>query len=199
MALSEFDPITISRKTKETEIDLAIDMSSSEPVDIRTTIAFFDHMLTAMAFHGGFAFRIAAKGDTHVDPHHLVEDAGLVLGDSLAEHVTSRGPVFRYGHAVIPMDDALSEVTVDACGRPYLVFSAEFPQPRSGDFDNSLAREFLLALTNRAGINLHAACRYGRNGHHMLESLFKALGIALKQAYAPAARGVRSTKGVLGE
>ncbi len=132
-----------------------------------------------------------------MDPHHLVEDTGLVLGDTLRKF--SGDGLQRYGHAIIPMDDALSEVVVDVCGRPYLEYRATYPQERSGDFDMWLIREFLLALSNRGMINIHALCRYGDNSHHMAEALFKALGIALKQAFAPAEIGVRSTKGVLHE
>ncbi|MBT3273917.1 MAG: imidazoleglycerol-phosphate dehydratase HisB, partial [Spirochaetales bacterium] len=134
-----------------------------------------------------------------VDPHHLVEDTGLVLGEALSKTTKALGTIHRYGHAVVPMDDALSEVTVDACGRPYLEYRAVYPQNRSGDFDMWLIREFLLALANRGGLNLHASCRYGENSHHMAEALFKALGIALRESFAVSDGPVRSTKGILHE
>ena len=118
-----------------------------------------------------------------VDPHHLVEDIGLVLGDAFAEIRKAGGPQKRFGHFIIPMDEALSEVTIDAAGRPYLVYKAEYPQERAGNFDLSLIREFLLALSTRGGMNIHADCRYGENSHHMAEALFKALGKALGQAF----------------
>jgi imidazoleglycerol-phosphate dehydratase len=186
-----------SRKTKETDITISLDITGPGSVSVDTGVPFFDHLLTAMAFHGGLGLDVVAKGDIEVDPHHLVEDIGLVLGDTLKK--SSKDGMQRYGHAVVPMDDALSEAVIDACGRPYLEYRAAFPQERSGDFDMWLIREFLLALSNRAMINIHALCRYGENSHHMAESLFKALGIAIKAAFTPTAGGVRSTKGVLRE
>ena len=190
---------TVERKTKETDITIILDIEQAGAVVASTTVPFFDHLLTAMAFHGGFGLDVKAKGDTEVDPHHLVEDTGLVLGDCLKKSLNDGGNIQRYGHAVIPMDDALSEVTIDASGRPYLDFRAVFPQERSGDFDMWLIREFLLALATRGGINIHASCRYGENSHHMAEALFKALGIALKDGFSRLQEGVRSTKGVLHE
>lgn len=191
--------IEIKRETKETAIRLGLDLDKAGGIDLRCGLPFFEHMLHAMSFHGGFGLRLEATGDIAVDPHHLVEDCGLVLGQALSEALDKRGPVQRYGHAVIPMDDALSEVTVDACRRPYLAFRAVFPQARCGDFDTCLIQEFFQALANRAQINLHAECRYGHNSHHMAESLFKALGRALGQAFAPAKdpTAVPSTKGIL--
>ena len=151
-----------------------------------------------MAFHGGFSLQIEGKGDLEVDPHHLVEDVGIVLGTAFSRIVEDFGSVARFGHAVIPMDDALSEVTIDACGRPYLVYRADFPQARSGNFDMWLTREFFGGLATSARINLHAECRYGLNSHHMVESLFKATGKALSQAFAPVEGAPLSTKGSLG-
>ena len=187
----------ITRKTKETEISILLDMSASGEPEIDTELPFFDHILHSMAFHGGFSLKITARGDIDVDPHHLVEDTGLVLGDALLSTIEDTQSIARYGNGIIPMDEALSEVTIDACGRPYLVYRAEYPQDRSGSFDMWLIREFLLALSNRARINIHAHCRYGDNSHHMAESLFKALGISLKQSYSPRSDRLRSTKGVL--
>jgi imidazoleglycerol-phosphate dehydratase len=187
------------RKTKETDINIGLDIEKEGVVSVATGLPFFDHILTSMAFHGGFALNINASGDIEVDPHHLVEDTGLVLGECLKRTLDEGVSVHRYGHAIIPMDDALSEVTIDACGRPYLDFRAAFPQERSGDFDMWLIREFLLGLANRALINIHAACRYGDNSHHMVEAMFKALGIALKEGFARLPEGVRSTKGILHE
>jgi len=190
---------TIERNTKETQIVLTLDLDHPAPPQIATGVPFFDHMLTAMSFHGGFFLDVKAVGDLVVDPHHLVEDTGLVLGDALKHIQEARGGVQRYGHSVIPMDEALSEVTIDACGRAYWVYDPVFPQTHAGTFDLSLIREFVVALANRAQINLHAHCRYGANGHHMVESLFKALGKALAQAYAPRQGGSASmsTKGVI--
>jgi len=191
--------VTIERKTKETQIVLTLDLDTKDAPKIHTGVPFFDHMLTAFSFHGGFSLEVDAQGDLDVDAHHLVEDTGLVLGEAFKKAQEARGGVVRYGHSVIPMDEALSEVIVDACGRAYWVYEAAFPQSHAGTFDLSLVREFLIAFTNRAQVNLHAHCRYGANGHHMVEALFKALGKALAQAYAPREGGnaAMSTKGVI--
>ncbi|HAK47445.1 MAG TPA: imidazoleglycerol-phosphate dehydratase HisB [Spirochaeta sp.] len=159
---------------------------------------FFEHILYSMSFHGGFHLKLDASGDIDVDPHHLVEDTGLVLGDAFKAAAEKGGALARFGHFIIPMDDSLAEVTVDASGRPFLVYKAEYPQQNAGSFDIFLLKEFLKALSDRAGLNLHAECRYGENSHHMAEALFKAMGRALGQAYRQANDGeVKSTKGTL--
>ena len=189
--------VVLKRKTKETDIKLTLDMDA-KGVDIETPVAFFNHMLTAMAFHGGFALKIKADGDIDVDPHHLIEDIGLVLGDALAKSAEKTGVVKRYGYSIIPMDEAVSEAVIDICGRPSMVLNAEFPQAYSGTFDMCLIREFLIALSNRAQIALHCTCRYGQNSHHMAEALFKALGKAIAQSYAATdSDQVLSTKGLI--
>ena len=189
--------VVIKRKTKETDIKMTLDMAA-KGVQIDTPVAFFNHMLTAMAFHGGFALKVKADGDVDVDPHHLVEDIGLVLGDALAKSAEKAGVVKRYGYSIIPMDEAVSEAVIDICGRPSMVLNAEFPQAYSGTFDMALIREFLIALSNRAQIALHCTCRYGQNSHHMAEALFKALGKAIAQSYAAAdSDQVLSTKGLI--
>ncbi len=183
------------RETKETRITMEIDFSR-RGADIDMPLPFFKHLLHAMSFHGGFFLTVRAEGDTEVDPHHLIEDTGLVLGRVLTSLVREHGAVRRFGHAVIPMDDALCEVTIDAGGRPYLVYHASYPQEYCGEFSTSLIREFLLALANAAKINLHAQCRCGENSHHMAEALFKALGRALSSAYEVySGQGEASTKG----
>ncbi|MDC7126428.1 MAG: imidazoleglycerol-phosphate dehydratase HisB [Spirochaetales bacterium] len=187
----------VERKTKETDIKIVLNIDSSEKPVINTSLPFFDHILYSMAFHGGFYLNIQASGDIEVDPHHLVEDTGLVLGDAFkAAAAVSEKAIARFGHFIIPMDDSLSEVTIDACGRPYLVYRAEYPQERAGNFDIFLLKEFLKAFSDRAGLNLHAECRYGENSHHMAEALFKAMGKALAEAYRPFDM-VLSTKGFL--
>ena len=189
--------VVLKRKTKETDIKMTLDMAA-KGVQIDTPVAFFNHMLTAMAFHGGFALSVKADGDIDVDPHHLIEDMGLVLGDALAKSAEKTGVVKRYGYSIIPMDEAVSEVVIDICGRPSMVLNAEFPQAYSGTFDMALIREFLIALSNRAQIALHCTCRYGQNSHHMAEALFKALGKAIAQSYAAAdSNQVLSTKGLI--
>lgn len=191
--------LSLSRRTKETSIRLALRGEPGGPVKIDTGVPFFDHMLTAAAFHGGFGLEIEARGDLEVDYHHLVEDTGLVLGEAFHQLLETRGAVARFGHSVIPMDDALGEAVVDVAERPYLVLEADFPQDRCGSFPMELVREFFLAFTNRARINLHLLCRHGGNSHHMAEALFKAFGRALGAAYAPrpGGRDGMSTKGDL--
>lgn len=188
----------IVRKTKETDIRIELNLDSSSSPEIDTNLPFFDHILYSMAFHGGFFLKIEASGDIDVDPHHLVEDTGLVLGDAFKAAAEKGGALSRFGHFIIPMDDSLSEVTIDACGRPFFVYRADYPQATAGTFDIFLLKEFLKAFSDRAELNLHAECRYGENSHHMAEALFKALGRALGQAYRPAAdKKVLSTKGTL--
>ena len=191
--------IDLTRETKETKIRLCLNLDDPAKITFKLGLPFFEHMLTAMAFHGGIGLEIQGSGDLEVDPHHLVEDVGLVLGQALSDAQEKFGPVARYGQSIIPMDDALSEAVIDVCRRPYLVYNAVFPQSHCGSFDVSLLREFFQALTNRAQINLHLDCRYGHNSHHMVEALFKALGRALWQAYrqTPAGTPVLSTKGAL--
>lgn len=190
--------IRIVRKTKETDITLTLTFERAEKPVVSTSVPFFDHLLHAMAFHGGFSMTLEARGDVDADPHHLVEDTGIVLGQALKQWADARGPVERFAHAVIPMDDALAEVTLDVSGRAYLVYRADYPQQYCGAFDTALVKEFLLGMVRGGGITLHADLRYGDNSHHMAESLFKALGKALGTAYRPTGEGgVRSTKGLL--
>ena len=198
----------VKRDTRETQIRIATDLAALDPAheggaaepDVETGLPFFDHMLTAMAFHGGFGLMVRAAGDVEVDPHHLVEDTGIVLGESLHTVFREGGAVRRFGHAVIPMDEALSEATVDVCGRPTVVYRAELPQQYAGSFALWLLREFWSGLSMGARIALHLECRYGENAHHMVEALFKAVGRAIGQAYSPAGPASRpgmSTKGVI--
>ncbi len=206
MRKSEF-----SRKTRETDVRVTLDpdgpaaggkrgaaRAAGDWVRVDSGLPFFDHLLQALAFHGRMSLEVQARGDLEVDPHHLVEDVGLVLGEALAGVVREHGAVERFGHAVVPMDEALAEVALDVCGRPTLVYRADYPQARAGSFDLALVREFLLGLAARAGISLHARVRGGENAHHMAEALFKALGRALRQAYAPSSAGGMSTKGTIG-
>jgi imidazoleglycerol-phosphate dehydratase len=188
---------SVTRTTKETDITVTIAFGEWFEPEVNTGLPFLDHMLSACAFHGRFGLRIAARGDLEVDAHHLVEDTGLVLGSCLAKLLEEGGPVRRFGHAVIPMDEALSETTIDVCGRPTLRYNPRFPQDWSGDFPMWLFREFFLGLATNARIALHLDCRYGENAHHMIEALFKSLGKAIAAAYAPAGDAGMSTKGVI--
>ncbi len=189
--------VEVQRKTKETDISLTLNMDGGS-INISTELPFFDHILTSMAFHGDIGIDLNAKGDLNVDPHHLVEDTGLVLGEALKKTVNTYGAVKRFSHSVIPMDEALSEITLDVCGRPYLIYDADFPQEYSGNFQMALFREFFAALSNASGMSLHVNCRYGKNSHHMIEALFKALGKAIKVSYSlSSSEKIMSTKGKL--
>lgn len=185
-----------TRTTRETSITVHYSPDEAREPTIATSVPFFDHMLTAMAFHGRMGLVVEATGDIEVDPHHLVEDTGLVLGDVLRQ-VADLEPIERFGNAVVPMDDACGEATVDLGGRAYLVYRAEYPQAYAGTFDLSLLREFFQALAIRGRANIHLDARYGLNGHHMAEALFKALGRALRAAIARREAGEMSTKGLI--
>ena len=187
---------SLTRKTRETEISMTVCPDTPGDIAISTGLPFFDHLLHAMAFHGGMTLSVRASGDLEVDPHHLVEDVGLVLGTLLDQWLEAHGPVERFGSAEAPMDEALARVVIDVCGRPTSVLRADLPQTRAGTFDLYLVREFWVALAGRARISLHGLVEYGENAHHMVEALFKALGMALHRSYTPR-EGVRSTKGRL--
>ncbi len=189
----------IERKTKETDINLILKIEGNGESDISTGIPFFDHMLSLFSAHGFFDLIVKAKGDLEVDFHHTVEDLGLVLGKALDKALGDRKGIRRYGHAVTPMDDALSSVTIDLSKRPFLVFNTHKPPGPSGDFDLTLAKEFFRAFSNMSGMNLHINVSYGENEHHIIESIFKALGRSLNQAvsFDDRVTGVLSTKGSL--
>lgn len=192
--------IEIHRATKETDIRVILDMNDSGPSIPKTGLPFFDHMLNAMAFHGGFRLEVSASGDTEVDPHHLVEDTGLVIGQALEQARIESGGIRRYGQSIIPMDDALSEAVVDICGRPYLKWNVDWAQEKAGDFDLFLLREFFWGLAVAGKFNLHLTVRYSENGHHAAEAMFKATGRALSEAYLPNRGGGEagmSTKGTI--
>ena len=183
------------RKTKETHIAATICLDGGD-VSVSTGIGFFDHMLTAFAVHGGFGLTLTAKGDLEVDGHHTVEDTGIVLGKALAAALGDKGNIARFGHAYIPMDEALAFAAVDVSGRPYLVYDARLREEKVGEFDCCLTPEFFRALAFHAGITLHLQVAYGDNAHHMIEALFKAAAHALRIAVAQK-DGLLSTKGAL--
>jgi imidazoleglycerol-phosphate dehydratase len=190
---------TFSRKTKETDITAEIIFGTTPEIDINSEVPFFNHLLHAMAFHGEFGLKLKAKGDIDVDPHHLIEDTGLVLGEALSRIIegdSTPGQIRRFGYAVIPMDEALVEVVIDVCGRPTMILKAAFPQERVSDFDTSLIREFLIALANKARFSIHVTVRHGENSHHISEAMFKALGKAINLAYKKHTV-VMSTKGII--
>ena len=187
---------SISRETKETAIQVKLDLDGG-PVSVDTGIGFFDHMLTAFAFYAGLGLELAAKGDLNVDGHHTVEDCGIVLGQALAQALGDKRGIRRYGSAFVPMDEALAFTALDFSGRAYLVFEADMPQARIGDYDACLTEEFLRAFAVHAGLTLHMKAHYGRNAHHITEALFKSLGLAVKDAVRVEGQSVPSTKGVL--
>ena len=187
---------SIERKTKETEIKMNLSLEGGE-IAIDTGIGFFDHMLHALAFYAGWGLSVQAKGDLEVDGHHTVEDTGIVLGLALKEALGDKKGLRRFAHAYVPMDEALAFVALDVSGRPFLVCDAPMPQERCGAYETCLTVEFLRAFATNAGLTLHAKSFYGDNAHHITEALFKALGLALKEALQVSGEGVSSTKGLL--
>ncbi len=189
----------VSRDTRETQIKLSLNLDGEGESTIDTGVGFFDHMLTHVARHGLFDLQLHAKGDLHIDAHHTVEDVGICLGKAFLEAVGEPVGLVRYGHAVIPMDEALAEVAVDFSGRPFLVFDADLPDTRLGNFDLELTEEFLRAFAMNGRMTLHVVLRYGKNTHHCVEGIFKALARALKEAVRidPRVKGTPSTKGML--
>lgn len=187
------------RKTRETEVRVELRLDGSGDSEIHTGMPFFDHMLHSFARHGLFDLVIRAKGDLEVDPHHTVEDVGLVLGDALRSAVGDGSGLVRYGSARIPMADALATVDIDLSNRPFLVYSVELARSWVASFDASLVEDFMHALATRGGLDLHVSIAYGHNVHHCLEAIFKGLGRALDQASRPDPRiqGPLSTKGAL--
>lgn len=186
----------VERNTKETQIKVSLNLDGGE-VQVSTGIGFFDHMLTAFCFYAGVGLQLEARGDLYVDGHHTVEDTGIVLGQALKEALGDRKGIRRFGSAYVPMDEALTFTALDFSNRPYLVFDAEMPQERIGDYDACLTLEFMRALAHNAGITLHQKCFYGANAHHITEGLFKSLGLAVKDAVRIEGTAVTSTKGVL--
>ena len=187
---------TIQRKTKETDIQLSLDLEGGE-VAVKTGIGFFDHMLTAFAFYGGLGLKLEVQGDLEVDGHHTVEDVGIVLGQAMSRALGDRKGIRRFASAYIPMDEALCFTALDFSNRPFLVFDADMPQPMIGAYDACLTEEFLRAFAVNSGLTLHMKCLYGKNAHHITEALFKSLGVAVKGAIQITGTGVTSTKGVL--
>ena len=188
----------ISRKTKETDIELKLDLDGSGKVKIDTGIGFFNHMLTAFAVHSGIDLSVVCRGDLEVDGHHTVEDIGIVLGKAICEALGDKAGIARYGFFYIPMDEALAFCSLDISGRPFIAFNADFHDQRIGEFDTCLCEEFFRALAFNSGITLHIRKEYGKNDHHICEAIFKAAAHAFKMAITQNTDGnVLSTKGVL--
>lgn len=184
----------ISRKTKETDIQLELNLDGTGVTDISTGIGFFDHMLNSFARHAEFDLKLQAEGDLCVDEHHLIEDIGIVLGKALVEALGDMAGIARFGEARIPMDEALADVALDIGGRSYLVLKADFAAPQVGQFSTQLVRHFFETLASNAKITIHASV-YGENDHHKIEALFKAFAYAVKRAVKIEGKDVKSTKG----
>jgi imidazoleglycerol-phosphate dehydratase len=189
----------VTRNTKETQIRARVDLDGNGTARLATQIPFLDHMLDQVARHGVFDLDIEAKGDLHIDAHHTVEDIGITLGQAFAKAVGDKKSVRRYGHAYVPLDEALSRVVVDLSGRPGLEFAVKFVRARIGEFDVDLVHEFFQGFANHALVTLHVDCLRGSNAHHQAETAFKAFGRALRMAVEldPRVADVPSTKGTL--
>jgi imidazoleglycerol-phosphate dehydratase len=188
------------RATSETDIRLSVDLDGTGRGEIATGIGFLDHMLTALARHGMLDLVVAAKGDLHIDDHHTTEDVGIVLGQAIRQALGDKRGIRRYGHAVVPMDEALAEAALDISGRPFLAWQVAFARPKIGTFDTELVEEFFRALAFNAGVTLHVTLKAGTNAHHVAEACFKAVARALRAAVEPdprAAGAIPSTKGSL--
>ena len=191
---------TVDRKTRETEITVSLDLDGSGEADIDTGIGFLDHMLESFTRHSMIDLKVRASGDLHVDFHHTTEDTGIVIGRAVKKALGDFSGIARFGHALIPMDETLTRVAIDAAGRPYLIWKVEIPRAKLGEMDTELFKEWFQAFAQNAGICLHIETLYGANSHHIVESCFKGLARSLRQATAPDERldgGIASTKGVL--
>ncbi|MBR1131217.1 imidazoleglycerol-phosphate dehydratase HisB [Bradyrhizobium iriomotense] len=192
---------TIKRKTKETDIEVSVNLDGTGVANIATGIGFFDHMLDLLARHSRIDLTVKAVGDLHIDYHHTTEDTGIALGQAVRQALGNMAGITRYAGVHMPMDETLSRVVIDISGRPFLVFKADFPRDKIGEFDTELVREWFQAFASNAGVTLHVETLYGDNSHHIAESCFKGLARALRTAVAidPKAAGeIPSTKGSLG-
>lgn len=191
---------SLERNTLETQIKISINLDGTGIANLNTGVPFFEHMLDQVARHGMIDLDIQANGDTHIDDHHTVEDVGITLGQALKEAVGDKKGITRYGHAYVPLDEALSRVVIDLSGRPGLVFNADFTRASIGRFDTELVYEFFQGFVNHAQATVHIDCLRGHNAHHQAETIFKAFGRALRMALSPDERmgdQLPSTKGAL--
>ncbi len=189
----------VERSTRETDIRLTLGLDGSGQAEVHCGVGFMDHMLTLLAVHGFFDLDLQARGDTHIDDHHSVEDVGICLGQAFAEALGDKAGIRRYGHAYVPMDEALVRVCLDLSNRPHLHYRVALAEEKIGSFDSCLVKEFLRAFALHAGCTLHVDLLHGENGHHIVEAVFKALGQGLRQAVSPVPglQGQLSSKGVL--
>jgi imidazoleglycerol-phosphate dehydratase len=192
---------TVERKTKETSVRASVNLDGTGTYRVSTGIGFLDHMLEQLSRHSLIDLEVEAKGDLHIDYHHTTEDVGIAVGEAVAKALGERKGIARFGQALSPMDETLTEVALDASNRPYLVWKVAFSKPKLGEMDTELFREWFQAFAQAAGVTLHVRNAYGENNHHIVESCFKGLARALRQAVAIDSRrpdAVPSTKGVLG-
>lgn len=189
----------IERKTAETQVSVKLNLDGEGKCEIETGIGFLNHMLTLLAKHSFMDLTVEAKGDLEVDSHHTVEDVGIVLGEALQEALGDKAGIHRYGNSFIPMDETLAQVCLDFSGRPFLVFGAEIPKIKLGNYDTEMTEEFFRAVAMRCGLTLHIRVLYGSNVHHIIEAIFKAFARAVAEAATvdPRVKGVMSSKGVL--
>ncbi len=191
---------SVARKTKETEIAVSLDLDGTGQYAVSTGVGFLDHMLEQLSRHSLIDLHVQAKGDTHIDFHHITEDTGIAIGQCVAKALGDRAGIQRYGEALIPMDETLTRVALDASNRPYLIWKVHFTRDKLGDFDTELFKEWFQAFAQNAGLTLHVENLYGENNHHIVESCYKALARALRQAIAADPRSphaIPSTKGSL--
>jgi imidazoleglycerol-phosphate dehydratase len=192
--------VDVTRNTSETQIQIVLNLDGTGKAELASGVPFLDHMLDQIARHGMIDLKVVAKGDTHIDDHHTVEDVGITLGQAIAKAVGDKAGITRYGHSYVPLDETLSRVVIDFSGRPGLEFHVPFTRARVGDFDVDLSIEFFRGFVNHAGVTLHIDNLRGINAHHQIETVFKAFGRALRMALTPdprAAGQVPSTKGSL--
>ena len=191
--------ITTTRKTKETDITVTLNLDGSGKAEIRTGIGFFDHMLEGFSRHGFFDLNLTCNGDLQVDSHHTMEDCGIVLGDAIRQALGNKEGIRRFGSCILPMDETLVLCAIDLSGRPYLMFDGDFTAERLGTLDTEMVREFFYAVSYSAGMNLHIKVLNSGNNHHMIEAMFKAFARALDEAVSIDSRiqGILSTKGSL--
>ena len=198
--MSESRTAKVNRDTSETQIEVTLNLDGTGVSELYTGVPFFEHMLTQIARHGLIDLHIQAKGDLEIDAHHTVEDVGIVLGQAFAQAIGDKSGIYRYGHAYVPLDEALSRVVIDLSGRPGLFYGVEYTRARVGDFDLDLLQEFFQGFVNHAMVTVHLDNLKGINAHHQAETLFKAFGRALRMAVTPDSRMagmVPSTKGSL--
>ena len=191
----------VTRKTKETAIEVAVNLDGAGVYEISTGIGFLDHMLEQLARHSLIDLTVRAQGDLHIDYHHTTEDTGIAIGEAVSKALGERAGIVRYGAALVPMDETLTRVALDASNRPYLVWRVNFRRPKVGEMDTELFKEWFQAFAQHAGITLHVENLYGENNHHIVESCFKGLARSLRAAVAIDSRkaeDIPSTKGVLG-